>query len=186
MRTIDQVLQRLNKSRPMLEKMVDFKMNYKPQSLKKIEQFIESRRDTGVQLADPVIVLFSVYFGETIFRNIKGAEWVDSDLIENLHLKIPTPDGYTTAYPYFRIIEYLQTPNRYLYPYYCMLQDMSKGRLKTEDLNEKGINTIQSSRGYQVKAVKVPEELVQRHRDGEITQDEMIQLAKEEQSKYDS
>lgn len=174
---IEQTIDGIEKMRGVLEIYCGFKLNYRPQSLQSLEEFLYRRGQQG-EIPFEMLVILSIYFGETIRRNIKGAEWVDHELIDEVHLAISGGDGNIHAFPYRRIMKCTQDPTDGLYGYYAMLQDMNKGRLDLENL---GDEFVEMPRGYALRAVQVPKELSKRFEDGEISKEEMYELAKQQQ-----
>lgn len=178
MNRIDQVVKTMEEAQEMLEMMVGFKMNYKPQTLKSLEKYLQERKGWGSTIPEPVLAMFSVYLGQIIVKHIKGAEWVDDESFSKVHITIPANDGHFTIYPQNRIHKFLKDPTDGLYPFYTMIQDMSKGRLNKVGPSK---DFIQTPRGYQFRQIAIPVELHERFKRGEITQAEMMSLAKKQQ-----
>lgn len=180
MSNIEEVIKSLDEGIPVIEKMVEFKMNYKPQSLKKLEDYITNAKRIGRGIPFPVQALLAVYLGETIVRNIKEAKWVDNDNLSEVYIRVPFGTGHTKAYPYIRIQKFSKSPNDGLYAFYCMLQDANKGRMDFQE-SDSGNITVSSPRGYQLTGLKIPNELYEQFRNGQISEDEMLEAARKNQ-----
>lgn len=166
---------------PVMEQMLGVKLNYTPQSLKAIEAYYSSRTTKNEQVKWSIDVALAFYFGEVIVRNIKNAEWTESESAEDMKVTIPTTEGHSVAFPLRRILRFQENQEYGLYPYYSMIQDMSKNRINLDSPEIGGKDFVGTPRGYQMRSIRVSNELRQKFENGEIDQAEMIRLAKEEQ-----
>lgn len=166
---------------PVMEQALGVKMNYSPQSLKSIEKYLSSRTLEDKEMKWSTDVGLAFYFGEVIVQNIKNAKWAESEYAEDMNVIVPTANGHNVAYPLRRILRFQADEEYGLYPYYCMLQDMSKNRINLDSPELGGKEFVRSPRGYQMRTIRVSDDLRERFENGEIDDEEMLRLAKEEQ-----
>lgn len=183
-RNIDKLVKVLEQSGDTLGVMMGFKMNYKPQSLKKMEEAIITMFG-GRELRGETITMMGAYLGETIRRNVKGAEWVDfKEYVNEAYLVIPTDDGELNVNPFARIEKFSLDHTDTLYGFYAMIQDMKNKRLPGGEEMAKADGTFEgrSPRGYEYKVtpVQIPDDIKAQYDRGEITKEEMVRIVKEQ------
>lgn len=186
-RDIDKFKAALESMVPMTELTLGFKLDYTPQSLHKVEQYLVnqySHRPAPYQM----IILFGTYLGEMIIRNIKGSKWVDETTngdFMDIHILTPFKgQGDAQIRPFIRIDKFIHDHTDGIYAFYAMAQDMANGRLKF-DVDPNSNNFQQqgtSPRGYTYKVTSVSPELYERFEKGEITKEQMIKMHQNKRS----
>jgi hypothetical protein len=180
---MDKFITVMDTLRPKLEEVLDIKLDYTPQSLNKLEVAV-TRWSKDREVPYDSAAILGAYLGETIKRNVKGTKWISfDDHVTEAHLTVPSKKEKGTVAqvnPFTRFHKFLADPTEGLYGFYCMIQDISNGRMSFEGATE-GV----SSRGYAYKMTPVPGELYKRYKNGEITEEEMMAIAKKEGYSHD-
>lgn len=137
---VEQIIDLLEEAKPTLEEMIGVKLNYYPQSIKKLEFTLNEMFPFGRRVEPTVSLMLGVYLGEVIRKNVKNADvdWgedteyaIDTELKID-HIKVKN-DKYPTHFiikPILRMDKFLnQDRTDGLWAMYCMVQDICQGRL---------------------------------------------------------
>lgn len=162
MRNIDKLLKTLEEMMPITESTHEFKFNYYPQSLKKLEISLNGLYPFGKREYDPSLaVVFGGYLGQVMVKNIKGAEWVDFE-DDPFDAKVKTPVkhgetlGYAEIFPLLRVYKFLNVDREdTIYGFYNMTQDIANGRLNMDTNGQWVSNSV---RGYNMRSLQVSKE----------------------------
>lgn len=178
MNHVEEAISKINGSKVVLEKLLGFKLNYKPQSLKQLEKHIKDQLAIGRPIPDAVRILFAVYLGETINQNIKAAKWIDNNDLYQLHLEIPVRDGLVKAYVMPRIDKFIEYPTESLYAFYAMIQDIHRDRIDYQKALKDNNGFVDSPRGYSFRALEMPNDLYEKVQRGELSHEEAASILK--------
>lgn len=165
MKKIEKVIQLFEKNKREMEKMLNVKLNYFPQSVKNLEVELNKMYPFGRNVSSSISLMVGVYLGETIRKNVKNAivEWgedtqyaIETELsFKKVKLKNDLNETDFVIKPILRVEKFLnQDRTDSLWAMYCMCQDICQSRISLNP-DEKW---RKSMRGYNYRAFEADKE----------------------------
>lgn len=141
--TIKSLIEMIESNKHVFEMMMDTKMDYSPQSVKKLEKNLNEMFPFGRQVAPQVSIMLGAYLGEVIKRNIEtenvSIEWtsVVQEFLFETGLEIKgakvngVDNGNIVIKPLMRVDKFLNHDRTdSMWAMYCMTQDVCGGNLQ--------------------------------------------------------